>query len=67
VRIHRLAVDNMVQSRTVLAAIFHIAYIYGHRIRGCSDVVIEVNPRHVRFYRSMLGSGSSEKNASILV
>jgi hypothetical protein len=51
----RLAVDNMVQSRTVLAAIFHIAYIYGHRIRGCSDVVIEVNPRHVRFYRSMLG------------
>jgi hypothetical protein len=51
----KLAVDNLVQSRAVLAAIFHIAYIYGHRIRRCSDVVIEVNPRHVRFYRSTLG------------
>jgi len=51
----KLAVDNMVRSKAVLAAIFHIAYIYGHRMRSCTDVVIEVNPRHVRFYRSMLG------------
>ena len=51
----KLAVDNMVRSKAVLAAIFHIAYIYGHRMRRCTDVVIEVNPRHVRFYRSMLG------------
>ena len=39
----------------VLAAIFHIAYIYAYRIRQCSDLVIEVNPRHVRFYEAMLG------------
>jgi hypothetical protein len=51
----KLAVDNMVRSKAVLAALFHIAYIYGHRMRSCTDVVIEVNPRHVRFYRSMLG------------
>ena len=50
-----LAVDNMVRSKAVLAAIFHIAYIYAHRIRGCTDLLIEVNPRHVRFYQSMLG------------
>ena len=53
----KLAVDKMVGSKAVLAALFHIAYIYGHRMRGCTDVVIEVNPRHVRFYRSMLGFG----------
>ena len=51
----RLAVDNMVRSKAVLAAIFHIAYIYAHRIRNCTDLLIEVNPRHVKFYRSMLG------------
>jgi hypothetical protein len=51
----KLAVDNMVRSRSVLAAIFHIAYIYAHRLRDCTDLVIEVNPRHVRFYESMLG------------
>jgi hypothetical protein len=51
----RLAVDSMVKSRSVLAAIFHIAYIYAYRIRDCTDLVIEVNPRHVRFYEAMLG------------
>ena len=51
----KLAVDNMVRSKSVLAAIFHIAYIYAYRVRGCTDLVIEVNPRHVRFYESMLG------------
>ncbi len=51
----KLAVDNMVRSKAVLAAIFHIAYIYGHRMRSCTDVVIEVNPRHVKFYQAMLG------------
>jgi hypothetical protein len=51
----RLAVDNMVRSKSVLAAIFHIAYIYAHRIRRSTDLLIEVNPRHVRFYQMMLG------------
>src|SRR5438105_5234884 len=51
----KLAVDNLVRSQAVLSAIFHIAYIYAHRIRLCSDLLIEVNPRHVRFYEAMLG------------
>jgi hypothetical protein len=51
----KLAVEDVVRSKAVLAAIFHIAYIYAHRIQGCTDLLIEVNPRHVRFYRSMLG------------
>jgi hypothetical protein len=51
----KLAVDNMVRSKPVLAAIFHIAYIHAHRIRLSTDLLIEVNPRHVKFYQSMLG------------
>jgi hypothetical protein len=51
----KLAVESMIRSQAVLAALFHIAYIYAHRIRGCTDLLIEVNPRHVRFYRAMLG------------
>lgn len=51
----KLAVDNMIRSKAVLAAIFHIAYIHGRRLFEATDVLIEVNPRHVRFYQSMLG------------
>lgn len=51
----KLAVDNMIRSKAVLAAIFHIAYIHARRLFGATDVLIEVNPRHVRFYESMLG------------
>lgn len=51
----KLAVDQAMQSKRVLAALFQLAYLYAHRIHGASDVVIEVNPRHVVFYRRMLG------------
>jgi len=53
--ITKLAVDQSVGSRRVLAALFHIAYIHAHRIHGCTDIMIEVNPRHVMFYERMLG------------
>jgi hypothetical protein len=51
----RLAVDRNEQSREVLAMMFHIAYMYARRFANCTDLLIEVNPRHVRFYRAMLG------------
>ncbi len=51
----RLAVDRNEQSREVLAMMFHIAYMYARRFAQCTDLLIEVNPRHVRFYRAMLG------------
>jgi hypothetical protein len=51
----KLAMDSMVRSKHVLASLFHVAYIYGHRLGGCSHLLIEVNPRHVRFYERMLG------------
>jgi hypothetical protein len=51
----KLAVDQIHGSKRVLASLFHIAYIYGRVLQGHTDVVIEVNPRHVAFYKRMLG------------
>jgi hypothetical protein len=51
----KLAVDNNNHSKPLLAALFHIAYICARRIHECTDLLIEVNPRHVAFYRRMLG------------
>lgn len=51
----KLAVDSIVKSKRVLASLFHVAFIIAHRINACDDLVIEVNPRHVRFYQKMLG------------
>jgi len=53
--ITKLAVDQNVRSKCVLAALFHLSYIFGKKINGATDFVIEVNPRHVLFYQRMLG------------
>jgi hypothetical protein len=53
--ITRLAVDQDIKSKSVLAALFHLSYIYGYNIHHSSDFLIEVNPRHVLFYKRMLG------------
>lgn len=51
----KLAIDPTVGTKRVLAALFHVAYIVAHRIRGHDMLIIEVNPRHVRYYERMLG------------
>ena len=51
----RLAVDVTAVSKPVLAGLFHTAYLYAGAMHGCSFMVIEVNPRHVPFYRRALG------------
>ena len=51
----KLAMDSVVKSKRVLASLFHVAYIYAHRVKGYQDLAIEVNPRHVRYYERMLG------------
>ena len=51
----KLAVDPTVGTKRVLAALFHVAYVVAHRIRGHDLLLIEVNPRHVRYYERMLG------------
>lgn len=51
----KLAVERNEHARELLAMMFHIAYMYARRLHGCTAVLIEVNPRHVRFYHAMLG------------
>jgi hypothetical protein len=51
----RLAVDPEEGTKNVLAGLFHAAFIWAHGVRGCDEIVIEVHPRHVMFYRRMLG------------
>jgi hypothetical protein len=46
----RLAVDRTAASKSVLAGLFHTAYLYASKICGYTHAVIEVNPRHVVFY-----------------
>ncbi len=51
----KFAVDTEAYSVNTLAALFHTAFIFAYRIRGFDDVVVEVNPRHARFYQRGLG------------
>lgn len=51
----RFAVDESVRSQSLLGAIFHVACMYVMEVQGCTDALIEVHPRHVRFYEQMLG------------
>lgn len=51
----KLAVDPATATKRVLAALFHVAHIVAHRVRGFDRLVIEVNPRHQRYYERMLG------------
>lgn len=51
----KLAMDSVVRSKRVLASLFHVAYIYAYRTMGFDTLLIEVNPRHVRYYQRMLG------------
>ena len=50
----KLAFDPSVKSKAVLASLFHVAFIYARDLHKCSDIFIEVNPRHRRFYEAML-------------
>lgn len=51
----RLAVDIKTASKPVLAGLFHTAYLYANKLKDTKYGVIEVNPRHVPFYRRSLG------------
>jgi hypothetical protein len=52
----RLAVDRRaLEPKQLLARIFHLGYLHAHRREGFDRLVIEVNPRHVAFYRRWLG------------
>jgi hypothetical protein len=51
----RLAFHPGVRSKDMMAGLFHFAFIYGTMISKCTDLLIEVNPRHAGYYETMLG------------
>ncbi len=53
----RLAIDiePRFNSKDFLARLIHVAVVYAHLIQHATDMLIEVNPRHVGFYRRSLG------------
>jgi hypothetical protein len=66
----RFAFETSRPALGVLAALFHIIFIYGTQRHDCTDLFIEVARRHRRFYELMLGFrqvGSARINDSVKV
>lgn len=51
----KFAVDRGVNSKHLLAALFHVAFIYAYHLNHCTDLLIEVTPKHALFYKHLLG------------
>ena len=51
----RLAVHPDLRSEGAVNTLFRVAFAYGREKFGGTDAVIEVNPRHVRFYQRRFG------------
>lgn len=51
----RLAVDPAFSSPALLENFFRFAYNFARSQLHCSDAVVEINPRHARYYRRELG------------
>jgi hypothetical protein len=51
----RLALAEQADTKTVLSILFSLAYGVGKALQDVTDVFIEVNPRHVAFYRRVFG------------
>jgi hypothetical protein len=50
----RFAIEPSHRSKDLLGALFYHAYVHGGICGGLSDAFIEVNPRHVAFYKRLL-------------
>lgn len=51
----RLAVAPGYSATGLLTKLFQAAFQYGKDVLGASDAVIEVNPRHARYYQNRMG------------
>ncbi|WP_425565449.1 N-acyl amino acid synthase FeeM domain-containing protein [Sphingomonas limnosediminicola] len=64
----KFAFDTSTSARPRLAALFHVVLIFGSARFDCTDLFIEVNPGHRRFYEAMLGFtpvGGARLNESV--
>ena len=61
----RLAIDeNYRNNKEILLGMFNLVFAYSRFIKNCSHLVIEVNPRHVKFYERILGFMPVAENVS---
>lgn len=51
----KFALDPQHSSKEILAALFHLAYIYAHNVYEATDLFGEVNPRHAASHKRMFG------------
>ena len=51
----RFAVSADADSKATISGLFDLSYVIGRKMLGVTDVVVEVNPRHVGFYRRAFG------------
>ena len=51
----KLAVEEGVDWKAALNALVQSAYLVTRVVHALTDVLIEVNPRHVRFYERVFG------------
>ena len=64
----KFAFETELPDQQNLAMLFHTVFLYGSQNHSCTDLFIEVNPRHRRFYQSMLGFtpvGDMRNNPSV--
>lgn len=52
----RLAIDPDGGSRQAIASLFQVAYLVATRLGEADAVMLEVNPRHVAYYRRVVGA-----------
>jgi hypothetical protein len=52
--ITKFAIGHVRSYKPLLGKLFHVAFIHAHHLHGRSDLVIEVTPRHARFYQHLL-------------
>lgn len=53
--VSKLAFTPNTSSKEIFASLFHIAFLHARHLHGVGAAFIEINPRHVRFYKSTLG------------
>ena len=56
--------DSFRNQKEILLGMFNLIYTYSKFVKNCSHLVVEVNPRHVKFYECILGFTPVAESAS---
>lgn len=51
----RLAFETGVSTLDILGPLFHLGMLYARQVHDCTDMIVEVHPRHVGFYQRVFG------------